>query len=125
MGGTVKFEIEFTDPNDLNKCSAKFIFEDRAYPIEYCCTCAEYTISCSKEESCKGTSCNGGGCPDCIVAYQAFWKLSSPLNLIMERSCIARRKYEKEEYASGSSFISFFDRLGVDWENGERPKGWS
>ena len=103
-----------------------FIFEDRPYPIDYCCQCQQFILPCAKEDPCQGTSCNGGGCPDCIAAYGEFWNvLAGPLTNLLKEAYIQRRRQEKLDYAEGVKYISFFDHLGVDWENGERPKGWS
>jgi hypothetical protein len=57
-----------TDKKDLF-----FNFNGDLYRIQYCKQCKCFMISCLNEV-CWGSSCNGGGCDDCVPAYTAFDK---------------------------------------------------
>lgn len=91
-----------------------FDFEDRLYPVDYCCQCETFIISCCKtDDSCIATSCNGTSCPECHEAHEEFWKLAGPLSTILSKSAVARRKQESKDYSEGSRYRSFFDTLGT------------
>lgn len=101
-----------------------FIFNNRRWELLFCTICnGEWVLSC--DCGCNGTSCNGGGCKELRTATEEWWKLSIPLSNLQDKTMIARRKQEKEDYTNGVRYISFFDHLGVDWENGEKPKRWN
>ena len=96
------------------------------FPIFYCGNCQNFEIHCFRydeekgfESECLGTSCNGGGCDECDDAFGEWNKINLVFYWLMHDAMVNIRKNEKQYLGTN---ISFFDRLGVDWENGERPK---
>jgi len=49
----------------------------KGLPLWYCELCRTYSIGCKSK--CGGSSCNAGGCPDCIEAHKDFHKAKTSI----------------------------------------------
>lgn len=85
------------------------------FPICWCDTCDTYSMGCT-EESCHGSSCNGGGCEVCMPEQAKFHATKpSPIQHLNDVEQSVVRKYYRLKKLLGECLEEHGTGLDWDW----------
>ena len=83
------------------------------YKIYWCDMCNVWSISCSK---CQGSSCNCGGCPECLEDLKEFVKVNPwPEYYMNEQERKTVEKYKRIQQLLGECLKAGCSGLDLEW----------